>query len=81
MDKSTHTKTARPANVGPHDRSEDQHDPNQGKRDLGKAYQVKAGDNVSDAPAEGPVQIPVKGGSVKDGPAPKGETGGGEDGA
>jgi len=61
-------KTARPANVGPHDRSDDQHDPS----DSGikpQDYTPGPGDNNNrtDAAApSGPVNIPVKGAGPED---------------
>ena len=63
-------KTARPANVGPHDRGDDQHDP----ADPGtkpEEYEPKPGDNNNrtDAAAPGgPVNIGVKGGADEAGP-------------
>jgi hypothetical protein len=63
-------KTARPANVGPHDRSDDQHDP----ADPGtkpQEYEPKPGDNNNrtDAAAPGgPVNIGVKGGAPEAAP-------------
>ena len=62
-------KTARPANVGPHDRNDDQHDP----ADPGtkpEEYEPAPGDNNNrtDAAAPGgPVNIGVKG-AAGDGP-------------
>lgn len=61
-------KTARPANVGPHDRDDDQHDP----ADPGtkpEEYEPGPGDNNNrtDAAApKGPVNIPVKGAAPDD---------------
>jgi hypothetical protein len=63
-------KTARPANVGPHDRTDDQHDP----ADPGtkpEEYEPRPGDNNNrtDAAAPGgPVNIGVKGGAEEAGP-------------
>jgi hypothetical protein len=55
-----HTKTARPANVGPHDVNKDQHDPD--KRGVTPAdYNPHPGDNTpSPAVPGGPVNIPPK---------------------
>ena len=63
-------KTARPANVGPHERGQDQHDP----KDPGtkpEEYEPGPGDNNNrtDAAApKGPVNIPVKGAAPEAGP-------------
>ena len=63
-------KTARPANVGPHERGQDQHDPT----DPGTSpqeYEPKPGDNNNrtDAAApKGPVNSPVKGAAAEAGP-------------
>ena len=63
-------KTARPANVGPHERGEDQHDPT----DPGtkpEEYEPGPGDNnnrVDAAAPKGPVNIPVKGAAGEAGP-------------
>ena len=63
-------KTARPANVGPHDRTDDQHDPaNPGTKP--EEYEPRPGDNNNrtDAAAPGgPVNIGVKGGAEEAGP-------------
>lgn len=64
-------KTARPANVGPHDPlGKDQHDPsNPGTKP--RDYEPGPGDNNNrtDAAApEAPVNIPVKGGADEAGP-------------
>ena len=65
-------KTARPANVGPHDRSDDQHDPaNSGTKP--ETYEPAPGDNNNrtDAAApSGPVNIPVKGSAPDDAAGP-----------
>lgn len=61
-------KTARPANVGPHDRAADQQDPS-APGTTPKDYTPGPGDNNNrtDAAApKGPVNIPVKGGSPDD---------------
>jgi hypothetical protein len=56
-----HTKTARPANVGPHDVTKDQHDPD--RRGVTPAdYKPHLGDNTpSPAVPGGPANIPPKG--------------------
>ena len=65
-------KTARPANAGPHDRADDQHNP----ADPGtkpQDYEPRPGDNNNrtDAAApSGPVNIPVKGASPDDAVGP-----------
>jgi hypothetical protein len=61
-------KTARPANVGPHERNEDQHDPAAPGVKPGQ-YEPAPGDNNNrtDAAApKGPVNIPVKGAGPDD---------------
>ena len=61
-------KTARPANVGPHERNEDQHDPMAPGVKPGQ-YEPGPGDNNNrtDAAApKGPVNIPVKGAGPDD---------------
>ncbi|MFC0409941.1 hypothetical protein [Roseomonas elaeocarpi] len=45
----TKTKSARPANVGPHDRADDQHDPN-AKGVTPEDYKVNPADSVAKAP-------------------------------
>jgi hypothetical protein len=61
----THTKTARPANVGPHDFQKDQHDPDKRGFTPEEGYKPRPGDTAP-SPAvrgEGPANIPVKGGA------------------
>lgn len=57
----THTKTARPANVGPHDYAKEQHDPH--KRGVTpEDYKPQPGDSASGPAAPGgPVNIRPKG--------------------
>lgn len=69
-------KSSRPANVGPHDRGDDQHDPsNPGIKP--EQYEPGPGDNNNRTDAAAPkvpVNIPVKGAAPDDGASPGGAT-------
>ena len=73
-------KTARPSNVGPHDRQEDQHDPNAPKRRPEEMYSNEVEGQAAivgpkpKAPGKAPVTIMPKG--TADGAAPAGTDGG-----
>ena len=65
-------KTARPANVGPHDRQEDQHDPDAPKRRPGEMYSSEVEGQAaivgpkSEASGKAPVTIKLKGAADND---------------
>ena len=73
-------KTARPSNVGPHDRQEDQHNPNAPERWPEEMYSSEVEGQAAivgpkpKAPGKAPVTIMPKG--TADGAAPAGTDGG-----
>ena len=73
------TKTARPANVGPHDRADDQHEPGKEGVTAGD-YKVNPADSAAKAPAgesgeEANVNISVRGqGEDQTGNKPQGKS-------
>jgi len=70
----THAKTARPANVGPHDVGDDQHDPGSRGVTPERGYKPRPDDLATTAgpgtPGKAPVNIPPK--ARDGGPAPEG---------
>lgn len=78
MPMDSNEKTARPSNVGPHDRQEDQYDPNAPKRRPEEMYSSEVEGQAAivgpkpKAPGKAPVTIMPKGSAgdaAPDGPA------------